>query len=84
MIKKEVRVERTHALMTREAAQLAQQMKAYSSRVLVRRGEMTVNGKSLMGIVSLGVRGGETITVIAEGADEEAAVCAFSRAMSGN
>lgn len=84
MIEKEVRVSLDGALMTRAAAKLAQRMNAFSARVLLRRGEMTVNGKSLMGIVSLAIHGGETITVMADGEDEEAAAAAFSEAMSGN
>lgn len=84
MIEKEVRVSLDGALMTRAAAKLAQRMNAFSARVLLRRGEMTVNGKSLMGIVSLAIHGGETITVMADGEDEETAAAAFSEAMSGN
>ena len=42
---------------------------------------MTVNGKSLMGIVSLGIRDGQTVTVIADGQDETEAVACFRRAV---
>lgn len=84
MIHKEVDVLLGGMLLTRQAANLSQRMQAYESRLLLRRGEMTVNGKSLMGIVSLGIQGGQRITVMAEGPDEEAVVAEFSRLMTGD
>ena len=45
---------------------------------------MTVNGKSLMGIVSLGIREGQTVTVIADGPDEAEAAACFEHAMQRN
>ncbi len=84
MIHKEVDVLLGGMLLTRQAANLSQRMQAYESRLLLRRGEMTVNGKSLMGIVSLGIQGGQRITVMAEGPDEEAVVAEFSRLMAGD
>ena len=84
MIHKEVDVLLSGMLLTRQAANLSQRMQAYESRLLLRRGEMTVNGKSLMGIVSLGIQGGQRITVMAEGPDEEAVVAEFSRLMAGD
>ncbi len=84
MIHKEVDVLLSGMLLTRQVANLSQRMQAYESRLLLRRGEMTVNGKSLMGIVSLGIQGGQRITVMAEGPDEEAVVAEFSRLMAGD
>ena len=81
MIEKNVQIALGGVLMTREAAKLAHELKGYAARVLLRRGEMTVNGKSLMGIVSLGIRDGQTVTVIADGRDEAEAVACFRRAV---
>lgn len=81
MIKKNVQIALGGVLMTREAAKLAHELKGYAARVLLRRGEMTVNGKSLMGIVSLGIRDGQTVTVIADGEDEAETVACFRRAV---
>ena len=81
MIEKDVQVALGGVMMTREAAAVADALKGYESRVLLRRGEMTVNGKSLMGIVSLGIRDGQTVTVLADGEDEAEAVACFCRAM---
>ena len=81
MIEKDVQIAIGGVLMTREAAAVAHALKGYEARVLLRRGEMTVNGKSLMGIVSLGIRDGQTVTVIADGQDEAEAVACFRRAV---
>ena len=84
MIEKNVQVALGGVMMTREAAAVADALKGYESRVLLRRGEMTVNGKSLMGIVSLGIREGQCVTVIADGPDEAEAAACFERAMQRN
>ena len=84
MTERNVQVALGGVLMTREAAGLAHELKGHKARVLLRRGEMTVNGKSLMGIVSLGIRDGQTVTVIADGDDEAEAIECFCRAMQRN
>lgn len=84
MTERDVQVALGGVLMTREAAKLAHELKEHRARVLLRRGEMTVNGKSLMGIVSLGIRDGQTVTVIADGEDEAEAIECFRRAMQRN
>ena len=84
MIEKNVQIALGGVLMTREAAKLAHELKGYAARVLLRRGEMTVNGKSLMGIVSLGIRDGQTVTVLADGREEAEAAACFERAMQRN
>ena len=81
MTEMDVQIALGGVLMTREAAKLAHELKGYAARVLLRRGEMTVNGKSLMGIVSLGIRDGQNVTVIADGQDETEAVACFRRAV---
>ena len=81
MIEKDVQVALGGVMMTREAAAVADALKGYESRVLLRRGEMTVNGKSLMGIVSLGIRDGQRITVLADGPDGADALAYFEAAM---
>ena len=41
---------------------------------MVEKEERRVNAKSLLGVLSLGIVGGTTIRIIADGADEQAAV----------
>ena len=40
----------------------------------IEKEERRVNAKSLLGVLSLGIVGGTTIRIIADGADEQAAV----------
>ena len=46
--------------------------------------ERRVNAKSLLGVLSLGIVGGTTITLIADGADEKEAVAALSELINSN
>ena len=43
-----------------------------------------VNAKSLLGVLSLGIVGGTTITLIADGPDEKEAVEALSELVNSN
>ena len=65
-------------MMTREAARISTKMSAFQSRVLIRKKDMTVNAKSLMGLMSLEVADGESLTLLAKGPDEAEAVCMLS------
>lgn len=62
----------------RKAADAAAKMSAYSAQVLLRRGDITVNAKSLLGLLSLGLKDDMGVTIIAKGEDEAQAVCALS------
>lgn len=62
----------------RAVAQAAAKMSTFESQVLLRRGDITVNAKSLMGLLSLGLRDGMGVTIIANGEDEAQAVCAMA------
>ncbi len=63
---------------TRKAAEVAAKMSAYRALVLLRRGDITVNAKSLMGLLSLGLQDGMGVTIIAQGEDEAQAACAMA------
>ena len=62
----------------RKVAQAAAKMSEFQSQVLLRQGDITVNAKSLMGLLSLGLRDGMGVTIIAHGEDEAQAVCAMA------
>ena len=53
---------------------LVQKANNFKSSIWIQTEERQVNAKSLLGVISLGVKKGMTVTIIAEGADEEAAV----------
>lgn len=64
---------------TRKAAETAARMSGFKSQVLLRKGDITVNAKSLMGLISLKLTDGMGVTIIAHGEDEAQAVCEMSR-----
>ncbi len=53
---------------------LAKKAKEYASRITITKGGKTAEAQKLMAVMSLGVKKGETVTVSAEGEDEEKAV----------
>lgn len=63
-------------LHARPAGVLAKQVKGYAgTTVTVTKGEKSVNALKLMGLMSLAVKQGETVTVTVEGENEDQ-VCA--------
>ena len=58
----------------RPAGILVKKAKEYASRITITKGGKTAEAQKLMAVMSLGVKKGETVTVSAEGEDEEKAV----------
>ena len=79
-----VKVKLGHVPTMRHVAQAAAKMSEYESLVLLRRGDITVNAKSLMGLLSLGLQDGMGVTIIAHGEDEAMAVCAMAGILQNN
>jgi len=70
MVKKEFELINKLGLHSRAAALFVQLTNRYLSDINIEKGERTVDGKSIMGILSLGVSKGDKIVVSAEGIDE--------------
>ena len=77
MYVKEVTVENQVGLHARPATFFIQKANEFKSSIWVEKEERRVNAKSLLGILSLGIIGGTQIKIIADGADEQAAVNAL-------
>lgn len=71
---KEVVVQNQVGLHARPATFFIQKANEYKSSIWVEREDRRVNAKSLLGVLSLGIVGGTTIKVIADGTDEQEAV----------
>ena len=71
---REVVVKNEIGLYARPATYFIQKANEFKSLVWVEKDERRVNAKSLLGILSLGIVGGTSIKIIADGADEEVAV----------
>lgn len=66
-------------LHARAAAKLTQLASSFNSEVFIRRGELRVNAKSIMGVMMLAAGKGVTITLEVEGEDAETAASAIKQ-----
>ena len=82
MISREVVINNTSGLHARPATFFIQKANSYKSSVWVEKGDRRVNAKSLLGVLSLGVVQGMSITLIADGADEEEALKGLAELIS--
>ena len=74
---KEVIVQNQVGLHARPATFFIQKANEFKSSIWVEKEERRVNAKSLLGVLSLGILGGTTIRIIADGSDEEEALDAL-------
>ena len=77
MFSKDVQVQNQVGLHARPATFFIQKANEFKASIWVEKEDRRVNAKSLLGVLSLGIVGGTAIRVIADGADEEAAVNAL-------
>ena len=84
MTKKVVEIKLQNGLEARPVAMLVQVASRYDSTVYLETCGKKVNAKSIMGMMSLGLDLGEEVTVIADGADEEAAVDNIEKYLNGD
>ena len=74
MISRSVVIQNSVGLHARPATFFVQKANSYKSSIWVEKEDCRVNAKSLLGILSLGISKGTTITIIADGSDEADAV----------
>lgn len=77
MFNKEVVVRCESGLHNRQATYFVQKANEFESSIYLESENRKMNAKSLLGIMSLGVVTGSKVTLIATGADAEAAVNAL-------
>ncbi len=78
MISRSVTITNSVGLHARPATFFIQKANSYKSSIWVEKEDCRVNAKSLLGVLSLGIVKGMTITLIADGADEAAAIDGLS------
>ncbi len=71
-------------LHARPATYFIQKANDFKSSVWIEKDERRVNAKSLLGVLSLGVSRGDTITIIADGEDQDEAVAELVTLINGN
>ena len=74
MISRSVTIKNHVGLHARPATFFIQKANTYQSSIWVEKEDCRVNAKSLLGVLSLGISEGTTITLIADGSDEASAI----------
>ncbi|GHT96544.1 phosphocarrier protein HPr [Spirochaetia bacterium] len=79
MVEQVVKVQNRAGIHARPSALLVQTTKDFKSNIYLEKENDRINGKSIMGIITLGAAYGTEIHIIAEGEDEQDAVDALVR-----
>ena len=74
MMTQEVTITNSVGLHARPATFFIQKANSYKSSIWVEKDDRSVNAKCLLGVLSLGIVNGMTITLVADGSDEEEAL----------
>lgn len=75
---REVVINNASGLHARPATFFIQKANCYKCSIWVEKDDRKVNAKSLLGVLSLGIAKGMTVTLIADGQDEENALDGLS------
>ena len=78
MTKREVTITNNIGLHARPATFFIQKANSYKSLIWIEKEDRKINAKSLLGVLSLGIAKGMTVTISAEGQDETDAVNGLS------
>ncbi len=81
---KEATVNNQVGLHARPATFFIQKANEFKSSIWIEKDERRVNAKSLLGVLSLGVVQGSTITIVSDGPDEELAVNTLAELISSD
>ena len=74
MISRSVTIRNSVGLHARPATFFVQKANSFKSSIWVEKEDCRVNAKSLLGVLSLGITKGTSITLIADGVDETDAI----------
>lgn len=73
-MQKEIRIQMSDSMEATPIAHLVQLANRFSSQIYFQMDTKKVNAKSIMGMMSLVLTSGSSVTIVAEGEDEETAV----------
>lgn len=74
MVKQEVTITNNIGLHARPATFFIQKANTFKSSIWIEKDDRRVNAKSLLGVLSMGIAKGMTVTLIADGQDEAEAI----------
>lgn len=78
MIEREVTVRNRAGLHTRPASLLVKTASQFEADVYLQRDNYEINGKSVIGVMTLAAEQGATLTLVVNGEDEEEAAAAIA------
>ena len=82
-VERNVVIQNRYGLHARPAAEFVKKAHQFDADVWVRKEDLEVNGKSIMGMMMLAAEQGAEITIRAAGSDAEDAVSALSALIEG-
>lgn len=82
MLQQTIVITNRDGLDAKSAAMLVQVACRYRSQILIEQGSKIINGKSMMGVLSLGVGARDQVTLMTNGADEKEAMQAVSAVLT--
>lgn len=74
MLKQTIAIKNEMGLTARAAATFVQHTNRYACDIFIQKGDAMIDAKSIMGIISLGVKKGVEITLTCDGIDETKAM----------
>lgn len=77
MLKKEMVLRTENGLHSRAAATFVQHTNRFACDIFIQYGDSVIDAKSIMGIIAMGVKDGEVITLTFDGIDENKALDAI-------
>lgn len=83
MISRDITISNSSGLHARPATFFVQKANQYACSITVENGDRKVNAKSLLGVLSLGIAQGMTVTLTADGAGEEEALKGMIELING-
>jgi len=78
-MQKEITIRKPDGVTNKDAAALVQRAMRFDSEVYIEQGSKRVNAKSIMGVLSLGLKNGSSIILSAKSDDEEDALYDLKR-----
>ncbi|OGX29454.1 MAG: hypothetical protein A3F87_01460 [Omnitrophica WOR_2 bacterium RIFCSPLOWO2_12_FULL_51_24] len=83
MAEKRITIKNKSGLHARPAAIFVQVANKYDSEIIVKKGKLEINGKSIMGILMLAAGKGSQVTLKVDGEDAEKAMAELEQVLAG-
>ena len=78
MVRRDVTITNNIGLHARPATFFIQKANSYKSTIWIEKEDRKINAKSLLGVLSMGIAKGMTVTIVADGQDENDAISGLS------